>query len=117
MRTMMITLLATLAALPAGASVPSMVREAIANGQAGGSVDGPIADEARSKLNATGPLTLLVKRIYLFEQPNCARVQLDFSQEGALLPGSALPAAYTWSTQMNICSDGYPPATLKRRSK
>jgi hypothetical protein len=118
MRFLAMTILATAtAALPAAASVPQMVRQAIEQGYAEGAVDGPIADEARRKLNATGILSLSVKRVYLFEQPRCARVQLDFTQAAALLPGSALPAPYTWSTQMNICADGYPPSTLKRRSK
>lgn len=113
----MMMLAAITAALPAAASVPQMVRQAIEQGNADGTVDGPIADEARRELNATGALSLSVRRVYLFDQPGCARVQLDFTQALALLPGAALPERYTWSTQMNICADGHPPSTLKRRSK
>jgi hypothetical protein len=101
---------------PAHAAAPqSMVRQALEEGQASGHVDGPVAEETRKKLNATGALTLTVKRLYRYEQPGCARVQLDFTQDDALLPGTALPAPYSWSTQMNICADGHPPANLKRR--
>lgn len=107
-----------LAAQPATAAAPqTLVRHAIADGRAEDRVDGPVAEETRRKLNATGPLTLLVKRIYLYDQPDCARVQLDFTQDAALLPGTALPAPYSWSVQMNICADGYPPTKLTRRSK
>lgn len=115
-------ILATLAAAaaftltPAQAAAPqSMVRQALEDGQASGNVDGPVAEETRKRLNATGALTLTVKRLYRYEQPGCARVQLDFTQDAAMLPGTALPAPYSWSTQMNICADGHPPANLKRR--
>ncbi|NHZ99049.1 hypothetical protein [Massilia sp. CCM 8734] len=114
-----LSMLAAITALslqPAHAAEPqSMVRQALEDGQATGRVDGPVAEETRKRLNATGPLTLAVKRIYRFDQPGCARVQLDFTQEAALLPGTALPVPYSWSTQMNICADGHPPANLKRR--
>lgn len=111
-------MLFALAVLPATAAVPqTLVRQAILEGHAEDRVEGPVAEETRRKLNATGPLTLLVKRVYLFEQPDCARVQLDFTQDAALLPGTALPAPYSWTVQMNICADGYPPAKLARRSK
>lgn len=114
-----LTILAAAAclALPAAeaAEPQRMVRQALEEGHASGDVDGPVADETRKRLNATGALSLTVKRLYRFEQPGCGRLQLDFSQASALLPGSAMPAPYNWSTQMNICADGQPPATLKRR--
>lgn len=99
------------------AAPQGMIRQAIEDGQVSGLVDGPIAEETRKKLNATGALTLAIKRLYRFEQAGCARLQLDFTQDAALLPGASLPAPYTWSTQMNICADGYPPANLKRRDQ
>ncbi|MCU6501877.1 hypothetical protein LPN04_29215 [Rugamonas sp. A1-17] len=96
---------------------PQLVRLALADGRASGTVGGAVADETRRRLNATGALQLVVQRVYLFQQPDCGRVQLDFTQDAALLPGTAIPAAYTWSTQMNICADGYPPSKLTRRTK
>lgn len=112
----MLAAAAAIALQPAHAAEPqSMVRQALEDGQAAGPVDGPVAEETRKRLNATGALTLAVKRLYRFDQPGCARLQLDFTQEAALLPGTALPAPYSWSTQMNICADGHPPANLKRR--
>lgn len=118
MKTLAILVLASaFAPLPALASPQQMVRQAIGDGHAAGVVEGPVADESRRKLNATGALTLEVKRLYLFEQDGCARVQLNFTQADALLPNTAIPAPYSWSSQMNICADGYPPPTLKRRSK
>lgn len=92
-----------------------MIRQALEEGHASGAVDGPVSDETRKRLNATGALTLTVKRLYRFEQPGCGRLQLDFHQAAALMPGSVMPAPYSWSTKMNICADGHPPATLKRR--
>lgn len=117
MKTLCISVAAAVLALqPAYAAEPqSMIRMAIAEGQASGPVDGPVADETRKKLNATGSLTLAVKRLHRFEQSGCARLQLDFSQNAALLPGTSVPAPYPWSTQMSICADGYPPSNLKRR--
>lgn len=101
---------------PVHAAEPQhLVREALETGNASGAVDGPVAEETGKRLNATGVLTLTVKRVYRFEQPGCARVQLDFVQDAALLPGSTLPAPYKWASQMNICADGLAPASLKRR--
>lgn len=99
------------------ADVAAMVRQAIAQGQASGYVDGPIAEQTRLKLNATGPLNLEVKKVYDFEQPDCARVQLNFRQADALLPGATVPKEYSWATQMNICTDGQPPVITKRKAR
>jgi hypothetical protein len=99
------------------ADVAAMVRQAITQGHASGYVDGPIAEQTRLKLNATGPLNLEVKKIYDFEQPDCARVQLNFLQSDALLPSATMPKDYSWATQMNICSDGQPPVITKRKAQ
>lgn len=116
MKILLLIAAAALALPEARAAEPQrMVRQALEDGHASGSVDGPVAEESRKKLNATGALTLVVKRLYRYEQPGCARLQLDFTQDSALLPGSAMPAPYSWTTQMNICADGHPPANLKRR--
>lgn len=117
MKSLSISVAAALLALQSAyaAEPQSMIRQALAVGQASGSVDGPVADETRKRLNATGNLTLTVKRLYPYEQAGCARLQLDFAQDAALLPGNAVPAPYAWSTQMNICADGHPPSNLKRR--
>lgn len=112
-----LALAAALTPAVASASPQQLVRQAIQEGHAAGEVDGPVAEEARRKLNATGALLLEVKRVYRFEQDGCARVQLDFTQAAALLPNAAVPAPYSWSTQMNVCLDGYPPPNLKRRDK
>ncbi len=103
--------------LAAIASPQQIVRQAIREGNASGLVDGPIADAARRKLNATGDLTLVARRIYRFEQEGCARLQLDFTQAAALLPNARFPAPFSWSFQINICADGYPPSKLNRREK
>lgn len=96
---------------------PQVVRQAIAHGHAADTVGGPLADESRRRLNATGQLHLAVQRIYLFDQADCARLQLDFTQDDALLAGARQPAPYSWSTQLNICADGHPPADAARRRK
>lgn len=117
----LLSLLLVSGSLSASAQEPKtpsqLVRQALADGRASGTVGGPVAEEARRRLNATGALQMVVQRVYLFQQPDCARVQLDFTQDDALLPGSAMPAPYKWSTQMNICADGYPPSKLTRRPK
>ena len=118
-------LIALLAAVSAAAGAgdqpqqgaPHVVRQAIADGRATATIGGQLAEESRHRLNATGALHLSVQRIYLFDQANCARLQLDFTQYDALPPGTTQPAPYTWSTQMSVCADGHPPANTARRSK
>lgn len=118
-------LIALLVAVSAAASAgdepqqeaPHVVRQAIADGRAKATIGGPLAEESRRRLNATGALHLSVQRIYLFGQADCARLQLDFTQYDALPPGATQPAPYTWSTQMSVCADGHPPANTARRSK
>lgn len=118
-------LIALLAAVSAAAGAgdepqqeaPHVVRQAIADGHATSTIGGPIAEESRRRLNATGALHLSVQRIYLFDQADCARLQLNFTQYDALQPGTTQPAPYTWSTQMSVCADGHPPANTARRSK
>jgi hypothetical protein len=112
--------LAALSILPLqsrAASAPQMIRKAIEQGHAEGILYGPVAENSRLKLNATGALNLNAKRLYLFDQPGCARLQLDFVQSDALLPGSATPAPYRWSTEMSICTDGQSPLTIQRSTK
>ena len=116
-------LIALLVAVSAAASAseeqdaPQVMRYAIAHGHATATIGGPLAEESRRRLNATGQLHLAVQRIYAFEQPDCARLQLDFKQEDALPPGAAQPRPYSWSTQMSVCADGRPPVDPARRSK
>lgn len=118
-------LIALLAAVSAAAGAgdqlqqeaPHVVRQAIADGRATATIGGQLAEESRRRLNATGALHLSVQRIYLFDQAGCGRLQLDFTQYDALPPGATQPAPYTWSTQMNVCADGHPPANTARRNK
>lgn len=91
------------------------MREAIVNGSAQGEVSGPIGDETRQKLNATGPLSIQIKRVYAFEEPGCARLQLNFKQADALAPGALMPSEYAFASQVNICVDGQAPTSLKRK--
>ena len=98
------------------AEVATLMREAIMNGAAQGVVSGPIGDETRQKLNATGPLSIQIKRVYAFEQPGCARLQLNFKQADALAPGATMPAEYTFASQVSVCLDGQAPTSLKRKS-
>lgn len=93
----------------------ALIRSAIRGGSAVGTVDGPVADEARNKLNATGPLTLKVTRLYEFQQSDCARVRLTFTQAQALPTDAKRPIDYSWSTDLSICVDGQAPATQTRK--
>ena len=99
------------------ADTSKYVREALVSGSSSGVVVGQVADEAKSKLNATGNLFLKVLKKYDFEQEGCARLELQFKQEQALLPGAVAPADYQWVTQLSVCADGQPPASTKRKAK
>lgn len=99
------------------ADTSKYVREALVNGSSSGVVMGQVADEARTKLNATGSLFLKVVKKYDFEQQGCARLELQFKQAQALLPGAVAPTDYQWVTQLSVCGDGQPPASTKRKAK
>lgn len=99
------------------ASAPQMIRQAIEQGHSEGILNGLVAENSRLKLSATGTLTLSARRLYLFDQPGCARLQLDFVQLDALLPGAVSPAPYSWSTELSICTDGQSPLTIQRSTK
>lgn len=114
MRTLIALIMMTISAHTVAASTSSLIRQALETGSANGLVTGTVADDSRKKLNATGPLTLTVTRVYAFEQPDCGRLQLDFEQGEALLPGRSMPEPYKWSIQMNVCSDGQAPKNTKR---
>lgn len=102
--------------MSASASEPAaLLRAAIRNGAASDTVDGPVADESRLKLNATGPLTLKVTRLYEFQQADCARLRMTFTQAQALPSGAKKPIDYSWSTDLSICTDGQAPASLTRK--
>jgi type IV pilus biogenesis protein CpaD/CtpE len=108
---------ASVAGLAAAADAADLVRMAITTGSSSGTVDAALADESRRQLNATGPLALKVTRLHAFQQAGCARLRLDFTQRQALLPGTSEPGDYNWSSAMNICTDGQPPATPERNRK
>lgn len=100
------------------ADIPTMIRQAINEGQSTNeAVTGPVAEKSRHDLNATGQLLLKVKKVYDVDQPGCARLQLDFKQLQALPPGTTMPRDLTWASQINICLDGQPPTTTKRKDK
>ncbi len=95
------------------ANLPEALREAIRHGQARIEVDGDVAIQARARLNATGPLVLEVRKVRDLGQPGCARLQLDFRQLDALLPGASYPQPYGWVARMNICLDGQAPTPIR----
>ncbi|MDP2369173.1 hypothetical protein [Rhodoferax sp.] len=96
------------------ATAPDLIRQGIATGEANGQLTDDVRDEARLNLNATGTLMLKVTRVFAFQQEGCARLRLDFVQTQALLPGASAPHDYEWSTEMSICSNGRPPASIER---
>ena len=94
--------------------ITDYVRAAIESGSASGVVTGPVLDESRSKLRATGPLFVTVTRLHRFEQEGCARLTMAFKQADAMPPGQQKPADYKWDIQMNLCSDGQAPTNTTR---
>lgn len=98
------------------ADTSTLVRQSIRDGEAHGYVDGPILDQSRKQLNATGLLYLRVKKVYDFKEADCARLHLYFTQAEALFANETVPRDYQWETQMSLCLDGSAPKnTAKRR--
>lgn len=99
------------------AGVAELVRKAVDQGAAEGAVDDAVAKEAAAQLHATGELRLRVTRLWLMQQPGCARVRLAFTQQDAMVADQRRPAPYRWTVEMSVCSDGQAPVNTRRRTK
>ena len=107
-------LLGTAAAHAQPQPITDYIRAAIESGQASGSVTGPVLQESKAKLSATGPLYVTVTRLHRFQQEGCARLSLEFKQREAMPAGQQVPGDYHWDIQMNLCADGQAPTNTTR---
>jgi hypothetical protein len=98
------------------ADTSTLVRQSIRDGEAHGYIDGPIFEQSRKQLNATGLLTLRIKKVYDFKEADCARLHLYFTQAQALFANETMPRDYQWESLMSVCLDGSAPQTTAKRS-
>lgn len=116
LRALLIAGLAARISSATAAQVRDVVREAIAKGEASAALTDVVAVESRRRLNATGALHLSVSRLFEYQQQDCARLQLSFTQKEALLPGDKMPRDYSWASQMSVCASGQPPANTRKKT-
>ena len=82
------------------------------NGQARGTLAGPLGDAVRARFNASGPIAVEVSTFKRYAQPGCRRLNVRFRQDGVNLPGAAAPRSQTVDFGINYCRDGQPPRSL-----
>jgi hypothetical protein len=83
------------------------------NGQARGTLVGPLGDAVRTRFNASGPIGVEVSTVKRYAQHGCRRLNVRFRQDGVNLPGAGAPRPQTIDFGINYCRDGAAPASLR----
>ena len=86
--------------------------EAIRNGHAEGTLQGPADDLFTQQFKSTAPLQVTVDVLHSFPREGCKRLRMAYTKPG--VQGTAGPTALTLDTQLNYCLDGRPPANLEK---
>jgi hypothetical protein len=81
-------------------------------GTAFGILIGPMAEALTTKMKATSPILLDVTTLRRYKQVGCSRLNVRFSQEGVVLPGTDKARNHTLDVGLNYCRDGQPPKSL-----
>lgn len=102
-------------ALDAAAEQPlSVFSRAIGEGQATGQIGGAIATRWQQMTRSNEPVTMTAKVVKRFQQEGCARLAVEMGQEKVpLQEGGSAPYSTKW--ELNVCTNGLPPADLKER--
>lgn len=82
------------------------------SGTAHGTLIGSMAEALTAKMKATSPILIDVSTIRKYQQAGCSRLNVRFSQEGVVLPGTTTPRKQTFDLGLNYCRDGMPPKSL-----
>ena len=83
-----------------------------AGGTANGILIGQMAEALTAKMKATSPILIDVTTLRRYQQPGCSRLNVRFSQDGVVLPGTSAPRKQTFDLGLNYCRDGMPPKSL-----
>ncbi|WP_425953154.1 hypothetical protein [Ralstonia pseudosolanacearum] len=83
--------------------------QAIHTGAASEVLTGPIAQGLQAKTQSSSPVLMSAKVVKRFHQAGCARLQVTMRQENVpKKDGGTGPLEFSY--EMNLCSDGLPPA-------
>jgi putative transposase len=82
------------------------------SGAAHGILIGPMAEALTTRMKATSPILIDVTTVHRYKQAGCSRLNVRFSQEGVILPGTQKPQKQTFDLGLNYCRDGQPPKSL-----
>jgi len=81
-------------------------------GTAHGILIGSMAEALTAKMKATSPILIDVSTERRYQQSGCSRLNVRFSQDGVVLPGTTVPRKQTFDLGLNYCRDGMPPKSL-----
>jgi hypothetical protein len=81
-------------------------------GAAYGILMGKMAEALTEHMKATSPILIDVTTLRRYKQEGCSRLNVRFSQEGVILPGTQKPRKQTFDLGLNYCRDGQPPKSL-----
>lgn len=82
------------------------------SGTAHGILIGPMAEALTANMKTSAPILLDVTTLRRYRQPGCSRLNVRFSQEGVVTPGTANARHRTFDMGLNYCRDGMPPQSL-----
>jgi hypothetical protein len=82
------------------------------DGSAFGILIGPMAEALTAKMKAASPILIDVTTLRRYKQAGCSRLNVRFSQDGVVLPGTDKPRKQTFDLGLNYCRDGQPPKSL-----
>jgi len=81
------------------------------NGHAEGILTGAIARKFEQQFHGNGPLLFKAKKLVTYKQNGCARVAIDYTQQGVPTPQGVTEVKL--KTEMNYCLDGRAPQSLE----
>lgn len=80
------------------------------DGRAEGVLGGAAAERMR-EMGIDRPIEAVATRLYRLKDPECARVRVELSQKGVLLPGESAPRDRHNHFELNWCPGGRPPVS------
>ncbi|MBY0239988.1 MAG: hypothetical protein K2X55_11805 [Burkholderiaceae bacterium] len=86
------------------------------DGAAYGVLTGRMATAIGSQFGTSAPIEIDVATLVRYEQPGCARLRVDVSQQAVKLMAAAAPQRQEIRFELNYCSDGLAPRSLAIRS-
>ena len=82
------------------------------DGLAFGVLIGPMAEALSTRMRASSPVLIDVTTLRRYKQAGCSRLNVRFSQDGVVPPGTDKPRKQTFDLGLNYCRDGQPPKSL-----